>query len=119
MENQNKRQVEFIFVDTAASERTGKFKPRKLGQTIKFNKIVTLNKEFKKTFGRMGLMLLEDYEKGLWAEYGIKEPLLVKNKEMDSLKETNEVLQAKVAELEAQLATKKVKQVKQENDGTI
>lgn len=119
METQNKKQVEFIFVDTASSERTGKFKPRKLGQIIKYNKVVTLNKEFKKTFGRMGLMLVEDYEKGLWSEYGIKEPALVKNKELDSLKETNEALQAKVAELESQIAAKKVKQVKQENDGTI
>ena len=107
----NRKSVEFIRVDNRRSERNGKFKPMPLGQIVKFNKAVTLNKDFKKKFGDQGLMLVEDYEKGLWAEYGIKEPKIVEQREVESLKETNAALQAKIAELENQMASKKSKKV--------
>lgn len=111
----NRKSVEFIRVDNRRSERNGKFKPMPLGQIVKFNKAVTLQKDFKKKFGNQGLMLVEDFEKGMWAEYGIKEPKIIEQKEVQSLKETNAALQAKIAELESQMSSKRTKKLE---DGT-
>lgn len=104
----NRRTVKVIRVDANANERGGDFaKPLRLGQVFEMGYGVITRNDWVKSFYQNGLMLLEDYEKGDFAKYGYdKKVMLVKDVEVDSLKNTNIELQQKIAELEKALMEK-------------
>ena len=113
-----KQTIRCVRVDLRLNERTGKFNPgNSIGQIKEFGRQITAVKGWKKQLGKNGYMTVEDYEAGLFAEYGIDGKKIQEAKKVENLQAVNSELQAKIAELEAQLSTGK-KNKKEVDNGT-
>lgn len=96
---------EIIKVTNRKNERNGNFPtPLNIGQ-IRTKPIQSkrLNKDWQKELGRNGWMAVEDYEKGIFAPYGIDPKKIEEANKVKTLEADNKEKDKKIAELEARL----------------
>lgn len=91
------------------------FKLKKFGELKEVPTAVIDTKDYKKTIGSEGWMTKEDYENGLFSEYGLKAEDVQGHSELDLTKKEKESLLARIAELEAEKAPK----IKKEPDPKV
>lgn len=104
------REVKFYRVDVVKAIRKSEKLPKeKFKEIVIYSKAHKRNENWKKEMGKLGLMLIEDYDVGAYADYGLNKERIEGSTQIEKLTDSNSDLQKKIAELEAQVANKNQK----------
>lgn len=113
----NNRALTFVRVDVDKTLREKKTLPKdKFLKETEYSRAVLNGKNWQIEMGKKGLMLKEDYEKGLFAAYGLSKERVTGHTAVKELESANTDLQKRIAELEAELAKKQPKKEKTTNE---